>query len=142
MRELKRKEAAGSPIRIDTESLGDFETLVSELIEEDEDIVMGLPEPTLDGEMPVPDYDLPPSIIDGTDDEEDEDEEDDVDEPEPIDGEQLLEDNRDSIESMCGGCIRFDTIEATGKGVRCSCLSEHFFLGMLGKRRCSLKKVN
>ena len=59
---------------------------------------------------------------------------------ESIDGEQLLEENREAIDRMCRGCSRYDTIMATGKGVRCSCLSEHFFLGILDKKSCSLKR--
>lgn len=42
MKELRKKEAAGSPIRIDTESLAQFETLTSEPIEEeDDDCIVG-----------------------------------------------------------------------------------------------------
>ena len=59
---------------------------------------------------------------------------------ESIDGEQLLEENREAIDRMCRGCSRYDTIMATGKGVRCYCLSEHFFLGILAKKSCSLKR--
>lgn len=57
LKELKKKEAAGSPIRIDTESLGDFETLVSTPVDEnEEEILMGIPvPPDLDGEI-IPEH--------------------------------------------------------------------------------------
>ena len=57
-----------------------------------------------------------------------------------IEGEQVLENNRETIDRMCRGCSRFDSIMATDKGVRCACLSEHFFLGMIEKKSCSLKR--
>lgn len=55
MRELKRKEAAGSPIRIDTESIIEFENLVNEPTEDDDDVLlpMGIPAP-LQGDAPLP----------------------------------------------------------------------------------------
>ena len=141
MRELKKKEAAGSPIRIDTESLAQFETLTSEPIEDDDDeILMGMPEPPmLDGIVrPLQgDVAMPDDFEDEVDLNDNEDEED---APEPIDGEQMLKENRNSIDELCSGCQRFETISATDKGIRCSCLSEHFFLGMLEKKHCSLKK--
>ena len=68
------------------------------------------------------------------------DDEEDDSEKNSIDGEQLLEDNRETINNVCRGCSRFDSIVATNKGVRCACLSEHFFLGMIEKKSCSLKR--
>jgi len=146
MRELKKKEAAGSPIRIDTESIGDFETLVSEPLENDDEVIeMGdivtpgiilPPEEELMGKIVCPE---PPEIprlqgdVAMPDDKEDEDED--------IDYEQFLEENRPQINAMCGDCVRFNTIYATETGVRCSCLSEHFFLSHLDKMQCSLKKT-
>lgn len=145
MKELRKKEAAGSPIRIDTESLGVFETLVSTSIDDhEEEILMGLPAPPeLDGDiipehtmgiMPAPDDYLQGDVSDESDEDENESNED------SIDGQQFLEDNREAIDRMCRGCSRFDSIMATDKGVRCACLSEHFFLGMLEKKSCSLKR--
>ena len=148
MKELRKKEAAGSPIRIDTESLEQFETLSSEPIEEDDDDCMV-------GNIPTPGIIAPPEDLDGDimplqgdvampddldDDSEPESDEDKITSEDPIDGEQLLEDNRESIDRICRGCSRFDNVMATDKGVRCSCLSEHFFLGMLEKKSCSLKR--
>ena len=149
MKELRKKEAAGSPIRIDTESLAQFETLSSEPIEEDDD------DCTV-GNIPTPGIIAPPEDLDGDimplqgdvampddfdDDSEPETDEEDNASDDSIDGEQFLEDNREAIDRMCHGCSRFNTIMATDMGVRCSCLSEHFFLGMLEKKSCSLKKV-
>ena len=144
MRELKKKEAAGSPIRIDTESIGDFETLASSPIEPEEEILMGMPEPPeLDGDIrplqgiiPAPEV-FPLEGDVAISDEEDEPEK----EVEDVDYEQFLEENKPQIKAMCGDCIRYNTIYATEKGVRCSCLSEHFFSGMLEKMHCSLKKT-
>ena len=149
MKELRKKEAAGSPIRIDTESLAQFETLTSEPIdEEDDDCIVGdirtpgiiAPPEDLDGGiMPLQgDMTMPEDFED--DPESETEDEEDVSREDSIDGEQLLEDNRETIDRMCRGCSRFDTIMATDKGVRCSCLSEHFFLGMLEKKSCSLKR--
>lgn len=46
MKELKKMEAAGTPIRVDTESLGNFETLVGTPVDsEEQDILMGIPLP-------------------------------------------------------------------------------------------------
>ena len=148
MMELKMKEAAGSPIRIDTESLAQFEALTSEPIEEDDDdsIVGDIRTPgliapledwdgeiqTLQGDVAMPD--------DFEDDSELESDDDEITSEDHIDGDQLLEDNREAIDRMCRGCSRFDTIMATDKGVRCACLSEYFFLGMIEKKSCSLKR--
>ena len=149
MKELKKKEAAGSPIRIDTESLAQFETLSSEPVEEEDDNCIvgdirtpGIIAPPEDWDrdiMPLQgDVAMPDDFDDDSD--ADSDDEKDVSEEETIDGEQLLEDNRKAIDCMCRGCSRFDTIIATDNGIRCSCLSEHFFLGMLEKKSCSLKR--
>ena len=147
MKELRRKEAAGFPIRIDTESLAQFESLSSEPIEEDdEDCIVGdirtpgiiaSPE-DLDGDiMPLQGDVAMPDDFEG---EPDENDEEDISSEDPINGEQLLEDNREVINNVCRGCSRFDSIMATDKGVRCACLSEHFFLGMIEKKSCSLKR--
>ena len=146
MRELKRKEAAGSPIRIDTESIGDFETLASEPVDDEEDVTLGdipetpgiivppedeevmgnmiCPEPpeimTLKGDVALPSKDEK--------------------EAEDVDWEQALEDKKTEIDEMCRGCVRYESITSTEKGVRCACLSEHFFANMLEKKHCSLKK--
>lgn len=144
MRELKKKEAAGSPIRIDTESIGDFETLASSPIEPEEEILMGMPEPPeLDGDIrplqgiiPAPEV-FPLEGDVAISDDEDEPEK----EVEDVDYEQFLEENKPQIKAMCGDCIRYNTIYATEKGVRCSCLSEHFFLDQLEKMHCTLKKT-
>ena len=149
MKELRKKEAAGSPIRIDTESLAQFEALTSEPIEDDDD-------DCLVGNIPTPGIIASPEDIDGDimplqgdvampedfeeDSEPETDGEEDESGEESIDGEQLLEENREAIDRMCRGCSRYDTIMATDKGVRCSCLSEHFFLGILDKKSCSLKR--
>lgn len=87
----------------------------------------------LQGDVAMPD-DFEDDTESETEDEED------VSREDYIDGEQLLEDNREAIDRICRGCSRFDTVMATDKGVRCSCLSEHFFLGMLEKKSCSLKR--
>ncbi len=148
MKELRKKEAAGSPIRIDTESLEQFETLSSEPIEEDDDdCIVGdirtpgiiAPPEDLDGDiMPLQgDVAMPDDLDDDSEPESDEDK---ITSEDPIDGEQLLEDNREAIDNVCRGCSRFDSIVATDKGVRCACLSEHFFLGMIEKKSCSLKR--
>lgn len=149
MKELKKKEAAGSPIRIDTESLAQFETLSSEPVDEDDnDCIVGdirtpgiiAPPEDLDGDiMPLQGDVVMPDDLDDDSDSEPDEENDDSEEG-TIDGEQLLEDNRKEIDRMCRGCSRFDTIMATDKGVRCACLSEHFFIGMLEKMSCSLKR--
>lgn len=147
MKELRKKEAAGFPIRIDTESLAQFESLSSEPIEEDdEDCIVGdirtpgiiaSPE-DLDGDiMPLQGDVAMPDDFEG---EPDENDEEDISSEDPINGEQLLEDNREVINNVCRGCSRFDSIMATDKGVRCACLSEHFFLGMIEKKSCSLKR--
>lgn len=145
MKELKKKEAAGSPIRIDTESLGDFNTLVSTPVDNEEEILMRMPSsPELDGDiipedamgiMPVPD-----NYLQGFVTEESVDEDENVSNEDAIDGEQLLEDNREAINNVCRGCSHFETIMVTNNGIRCACLSEHFFLGMLEKMSCSLKR--
>ena len=147
MKELRKKEAAGFPIRIDTESLAQFESLSSEPIEEDdEDCIVGdirtpgiiaSPE-DLDGDiMPLQGDVAMPDDFEG---EPDENDEEDISSEDPINGEQLLADNREVINNVCRGCSRFDSIMATDKGVRCACLSEHFFLGMIEKKSCSLKR--
>ena len=147
MKELRKKEAAGFPIRIDTESLAQFESLSSEPIEEDdEDCIVGdirtpgiiAPPEDLDGDiMPLQGDVAMPDDFEG---EPDENDEEDISSEDPINGEQLLEDNREVINNVCRGCSRFDSIMATDKGVRCACLSEHFFLGMIEKKSCSLKR--
>ena len=86
---------------------------------------------TLQGDVAMPDD------FEG---ESDENDEEDISSEESVDGEQLLEDNREAIDNVCRGCSRFNTIMATDKGVRCACLSEHFFLGMIEKKSCSLKR--
>ena len=148
MKELRKKEAAGSPIRIDTESLAQFETLSSEPIEEDDDdCIVGdirtpgiiAPPEDLDGDiMPLQgDVAMPDDFEDDSEPESDDDE---ITSEDHIDGDQLLKDNREAIDNVCRGCSRFDTIMPTDKGVRCACLSEHFFLGMIEKKSCSLKR--
>lgn len=147
MKELRKKEVAGFPIRIDTESLAQFESLSSEPIEEDdEDCIVGdirtpgiiAPPEDLDGDiMPLQGDVAMPNDFEG---EPDENDEEDISSEDPINGEQLLEDNREVINNVCRGCSRFDSIMATDKGVRCACLSEHFFLGMIEKKSCSLKR--
>ena len=147
MKELRKKEAAGFPIRIDTESLAQFESLSSEPIEEDdEDCIVGdirtpgiiAPPEDLDGDiMPLQGDVAMPDDFEG---EPDENDEEDISSEDPINGEQLLADNREVINNVCRGCSRFDSIMATDKGVRCACLSEHFFLGMIEKKSCSLKR--
>lgn len=147
MKELRKKEAAGFPIRIDTESLAQFESLSSEHIEEDDEdcIVCDIrtpgiiaPPEDLDGDiMPLQGDVAMPDDFEG---EPDENDEEDISSEDPINGEQLLEDNREVINNVCRGCSRFDSIMATDKGVRCACLSEHFFLGMIEKKSCSLKR--
>ena len=150
MRELKKKEAAGSPIRIDTESIDDFETLVSEPLENDDDVIeMG--DIVTPGIMPPPDDEMlmgkmvcpePPEIPTLQGDVVMTDEGDTLeDDEEEVDHEQFLEENRPQIKAMCGDCIRYNTICSTEKGVRCSCLSEHFFLDQLEKMHCTLKKT-
>ena len=147
MKELRKKEAAGFPIRIDTESLAQFESLSSEPIEEDdEDCIAGdirtpgiiAPPEDLDGDIMPLQGDV--AMHDDFEGEPDENDEEDISSEDPIDGEQLLEDNREVINNVCRGCSRFDSIMATDKGVRCACLSEHFFLGMIEKKSCSLKR--
>lgn len=95
MKELRKKEAAGSPIRIDTESLEQFETLSSEPIEEDDDDCIvgdirtpGIIEPLedLDGDiMPLQGNVAMPDDFD--DDSEPESDEDQITSEDPIDGE-------------------------------------------------------
>lgn len=147
MKELRKKEAAGFPIRIDTESLAQFESLSSEPIEEDdEDCIAGdirtpgiiAPPEDLDGDIMPLQGDV--AMHDDFEGEPDENDEEDISSEDPINGEQLLEDNREVINNVCRGCSRFDSIMATDKGVRCACLSEHFFLGMIEKKSCSLKR--
>ena len=147
MKELRKKEAAGFPIRIDTESLAQFESLSSEPIEEDdEDCIVGdirtpgiiAPPEDLDGDIMTLQGDV--AMPDDFEGEPYENYEEDISSEDPINGEQLLEDNREVINNVCRGCSRFDSIMATDKGVRCACLSEHFFLGMIEKKSCSLKR--
>ncbi len=59
LRQLKKREAAGMPIRIDTESIMLLETMAVTPTEEDDDeqILMGLPCPPLDGDI-IPETDL------------------------------------------------------------------------------------
>ena len=147
MKELRKKEAAGFPIRIDTESLAQFESLSSEPIEEDDDdcIVGDIPTPGIIESLEDLDGDIMPlqgdvAMPDDFEGEPDENDEEDISSEDPINGEQLLEDNREVINNVCRGCSRFDSIMATDKGVRCACLSEHFFLGMIEKKSCSLKR--
>lgn len=149
MKELRKKEAAGSPIRIDTESLAQFETLTSEPIEEEDDDSMVGNTFTAGIIAPLEDWDgdnlhlqgdvAMPDDFDDDPDSETDDEGDALGEG-TIDGELMLEDHRETIDRMCRGCSRYNTIMATVKGLKCSCLSEHFFLGMLEKKSCSLKR--
>lgn len=135
MAELRKKEAAGSSIRIDVESIEELENVAMEPIDEEEETLLGdiiPPEFETMGIMSAPLEILQDDVCDDDNDNDNEDE--------IIDGEQFLKENETSINAMCNGCIRFNTIMATDKGVRCSCLSEHFFLGMLEKKSCSLKR--
>lgn len=54
--ELQKKEAAGAPIRIDSESLWGFEYLAKERTDEEEEqeILMGIPAPLEGDIMPLP----------------------------------------------------------------------------------------
>lgn len=154
MAELKKKEAAGSPIRIDASSIGEFENLVNTPDEDEqvETMLVGMEEPLIDQRLevmgkPAPEP-LPHFITMGLYDantlrkgDEDVEDENVQDESEPIDYIQFLKDNRKAIKNVCGDCARYRTIKATEGGIRCSCLSEHFFLKMFEKGTCSLKKL-
>ena len=62
--ELQKKESAGSPIRIDSESLWGFEYLAKEQTDEEEEqeILMGIPAPLEGDIMPLPPEDSNDSI--------------------------------------------------------------------------------
>ena len=145
MRELKKKEAAGSPIRIDTESIMSFEELVnnpanqhvdySDVYADDMCGCFPSPETSIVGNIEYP-RDKEIEMLQG-----------DVEAPSGIDCEEdvpgflLLEEKKEDIDAMCHGCVRYNTIADTDNGIRCSCLSEHFFLNMLKKKECTLKKI-
>lgn len=154
MAELKKKEAAGSPIRIDTESIGEFENMINTPVEEEQEetailgmeemkpeereVLLGEPDP-----ISKPRFFTMGIVDHNTLRKEDYDNKDEEvqDESEPIDYTQFLKDNRKAVKSICGDCARYRTIKATEDGIRCSCLSEHFFLKMFEKGTCSLKKL-
>lgn len=153
MAELKKKEAAGSPIRIDASSIGEFESLINTSVEEEqvETAVLGMEEMLPEREVllgkpapePLPRFftmGLVDHNIQRKEDEDNKDEEVQED-SEPMDYVQFLKDNRKAIKSICGDCARYRTIKASEDGIRCSCLSEHFFLKMFEKGTCSLKKL-
>lgn len=114
MRELKKKEAAGSPIRIDTESISDYEFLAQDL---------SLPPQNRedDGRGGADLKALKKRTEENF--------------------QQCLPLLKSQIDVMCAGCYRRRTIVATSEGIRCACLSESFFLKHLATQQCSLKSI-
>lgn len=122
-RELRLKEAAGVGVRIDTETLDNYEILA---------------------ETPCP-----PQVY--YDDDNDNDNDDELKalkeelnkqkKTAKANFEQCLTLMRGQIEDLCSRCSHCRSIRATEEGIRCDCLSEHFFLHHLQRKCCSLKDI-
>lgn len=112
--ELQKKEAAGSPIRIDTESISDYEFLAQDLS--------------------VPPQNREDDGCGGADLKA-------LKKRTEENFQQCLPLLKSQIDVMCAGCYRRRTIVATSEGIRCACLSESFFLKHLATQQCSLKSI-